>query len=232
MTREFPPYDQRHYQTVDVREGYRRWSGIYDEGLAEGLLDIALLEGLSVEWRVARAVDLACGTGRIGAWLVARGTQRIAGVDLTPEMLAVARQRGVYERIECEDACATSLEGGSADLVVSVLAVEHMPDIEAFYAEGHRLLRGGGRLVVIGYHPHFLLNGIPTHFEDEAGENIAITNHIHLFSDHVGAARARSLELCEMEERVVDDDWVARMPSYQRHLGRPVTFAMVWKKPA
>jgi SAM-dependent methyltransferase len=231
MALRFSDYDTRRYPTVDVREGYRRWSARYDE-MMSGDIDVHVLEALTtVSWTVDSAVDLACGTGRIGSWLVSRGAARVDGVDLSPDMLERARARGVYRRLELANMCETPLADGSAELVISVLAIEHLPDVAPFYAEARRLLRAGGRLVVIGYHPHFLLNGIPTHFRDEDGNDVAIENHVHLFSDHVRAARALRFELLESVEPVVDQSWLERSPSWVRHLGRPASFALVWRLP-
>jgi SAM-dependent methyltransferase len=228
MPLDFTRYDQRGYATVDVREGYRRWSATYDQRMGEEL-DICLLDRLStVAWAVDSAVDLACGTGRIGAWLAGRGVRRVAGVDLSPEMLERARARAVYAELHCADLRRTPLGDGVADLVVNVLACEHLPDLAPLYAEAARLCRPGATAVVVGYHPHFLLNGIPTHFPDGDGGQLAIENTIHLFADHVRAARACGMALRELEERVIDDDMLTRLPAYHRHAGRPVSFAMVW----
>jgi len=84
----------------------------------------------------------------------------------------------------------------------------------------------------VWYHPHFMLNGIPTHFRNSGGHNQAIETYIHLFSDHVTAGRRQAMTLHEMHERVVDDDWVERMPSWAKHAGRPASFALVWRTQA
>lgn len=232
MSLEFSRYDRRGYRTVDVREGYRRWSATYDAQMS-GDIDIALLERLAgVDWRVDRAIDLACGTGRIGSWLADRGARRIDGVDVSDDMLGAARARGVYTDLVVADIRNTGLPGGVADLVTCVLAIEHLPELAAFYAELARLVRPGGLAIVIGYHPHFLLNGIPTHFRigagDEAEDNLAIENTIHLASDHVRAAHAQGFVLRAMDERVVDDDMVARLPTWCRHAGHPASHLLAW----
>ena len=97
---DFANFDTRGYRTVDVRSGYADWVSTYQATVAE-LMDIPLLEALrSVPWAsLSRAADLGCGTGRTGAWLRGRGVAAIDGIDLTPEMLAVARERGVYRRL-------------------------------------------------------------------------------------------------------------------------------------
>ncbi len=233
MTLDFSRYDTRHYVTVPVRDGYAAWSRSYDAQM-DGNLDLYLLERVTgIDWSTTRsAVDLACGTGRIGAWLAERGVEAIDGIDLTPEMLALATRRGVYRTLLEEDMSATSLPGGAADVVVSCLAIGHAPELGPAYREADRLLRSGGRFVLIGYHPYFLLAGVPTHFHDEDHEPVAIRNHIHLISDHVGAGIAQHWVLAEMHERIVDEAWVSRAPSWRRHLNKPASFAMVWGKPA
>lgn len=229
MTRRFSDYDTRRYPTVGVQEGYRRWSARYD-AMMSGEIDLELLASLArVRWEVAAAADLACGTGRIGSWLLSRGAKAVDGVDLSPDMLEHARARGVYRRLELSDMCRTPLSDGAYELVTSVLAIEHLPALGPFYAEARRLLQRGGTLVVIGYHPHFLLNGIPTHFRQEDGSDLAIENHVHLFSDHVREACGVGLELLECLEPVVDERWVAKLPTWVRHLGRPASFGLVWQ---
>jgi SAM-dependent methyltransferase len=231
MALDFSTYDTRHYETVGVQAGYAAWSSRYDSQV-DGNLDLALLDRLTgVDWSsLESAVDLACGTGRIGSWLAQRGVASIDGVDLTAEMLEVARSKAVYRRLLEEDMTATSLPDGTADLVVNCLAIGHAPELGPVYGEADRLLRAGGRFVLIGYHPHFLLAGIPTHFKNEEGVPIAIWNSIHLISDHVSAGIARRWTLVEMRERLVDEAWVSRAPSWQRHLKKPASFAMVWCK--
>ena len=57
-----------------------------------------------------------------------------------------------------------------------------------------------------------MATGMPTHFENAAGETVAIDTHVHLLSEHVGAGLDAGLTLAELRERVVDDGWVALKP--------------------
>jgi SAM-dependent methyltransferase len=196
-------------------------------------MDLALLERLDLDWAaVRRAADLGCGTGRTGSWLASRGVGEIDGIDLSPGMLEAARARGVYASLREGEVGDTGLEGGAYDLVVSCLVDEHLADLAPLYAEAARLARPLAPFVLVGFHPHFIVaSGMPTHFDDaESGESLAIETHVHLLGDHVAAGRAAGLELRELQERVVDDEWVALKPKWERFRDHPISFAFVWRR--
>lgn len=228
---DFAPFDKRHYPVLSVEDGYGEWAATYEATVLD-LMDIRLLKRLRVAWRdVRRAADLACGTGRIGAWLASQGITAIDGIDLTGPMLEKARARAVYAALKQGDLGASGYETGAYDLVTENLAQEHLPSLTPLYTEAARLLRPGGRFVCVGYHPFFLMQGIPTHFDRAGGGSATIKSHVHLMSDHVRAANAAGFTLAEMEESLIDDDWVALKPKWEAWRHRPVSFAMVWVKP-
>jgi SAM-dependent methyltransferase len=228
---EFAPFDRRRYPTLPVCEGYREWAKTYED-VVEDEMDIRLLARIeSVDWAQAgRVLDLACGTGRIGAWLRAQGVQHLDGLDFTPEMLARAEAKGVYDRLIQADVLDTGLPGSAYDLVLEGLADEHLADLRPLYREAARLAGPAGVFVIVGYHPHFLMNGIPTHFDRQGGEAVAIESYVHLLSDHAKAAHQSGWRLVEMDEGVVDDAWLAKKPKWQRYRSHPVSFAMVWRQ--
>jgi SAM-dependent methyltransferase len=227
---DFAPFDTRGYRTVDVRSGYGEWVDTYEQTV-EDAMDIELLDALeTVPWE-GEVADLGCGTGRTGAWLAARGVEAIDGVDLTPEMLAVARERGVHRKLVEADVTATGLEEEHYDLVVTSLVDEHLADLRPLYAEAYRLAKPGAIYVLIGYHPHFIMaTGMPTHYDNASGESVAIETHLHLLSEHTAAALGAGWELAELKERVIDDVWLELKPKWERLRGQPVTFAFVWRR--
>ena len=228
----FKAFDVRGYRTVDVRTGYGEWVATY-ENTVQDTMDIALLDELrEVPWSsVGAAADLGCGTGRTGTWMRDHGVAAIDGLDLTPEMLEVARGRGVYRRLVEGDVSATGLESGAYDLVMTCLVDEHLAEIEPLYAEAFRLARPGGTFVLVGFHPHFIMAaGMPTHFDSASGEPVAIDTYVHLLSEHVTAGLAAGWRLVEMRERVIDDAWLELKPKWERLRGQPVAFAVAWHK--
>jgi SAM-dependent methyltransferase len=195
-------------------------------------MDLRLLERLrSVDWSAARAVlDLACGTGRIGAWLRGRTPAPIDGVDLTPEMLEAARGRSIYRTLHVADVTGTNLPAQGYDLCVQSLADEHLSDLGPLYREVTRLTKPGGVFVLVGFHPQFLMAGMPTHFDRAPGQPVTIRSYVHLLSDHVKAARSLGWSLLEMDEGLVDEAWLRKKPKWEAYRNLPVSFAMVWQR--
>jgi SAM-dependent methyltransferase len=228
----FADFDARGYRTVDVRTGYDEWATTYEDTV-EDEMDIALLKQLvTPKWSAFQAVaDLGCGTGRTGAWLKSQGVQNLHGVDLAPEMLRIAADKAVYQRLDVSNATSTALDSGAYDLVVACLIDEHLPEVEPLYREAARLAPEDGLLLVVGYHPYFIIAaGMPTHYNSRSGEPLAIETHVHLMSDHITAAAACGWRLQEMRERLIDDNWIALKPKWERFRNYPISFAMVWSK--
>jgi SAM-dependent methyltransferase len=230
----FSSFDTRNYPTVTPREGYGVWSASYEETVKEDM-DLRLLERIgTVRWdRVERAADLGCGTGRTGAWLRAHGVQEIDGVDLTPEMLERARARGVYQRLALAEVEDSGLESGRYGLITTVLVDEHLPTLAPLHREAARLAGPGAAHVLVGFHPFFIMkSGMPTHFDAPDGTPVAIETHVHLFSEHVQAARASGWSLEEMHEQLVDERWVELKPAWAPLRDVPISFAAVWRRSA
>lgn len=97
----------------------------------------------------ARSVlDVGCGGGALARWL-ARAGRRVAGVDLSPEMIARARRRAVGHA-GLTFHCADFLEhdfGEQFDCVVTMTTLHHVP-LEQGIERLVTLVRPGGRLVI------------------------------------------------------------------------------------
>jgi ArsR family transcriptional regulator len=113
----------------------------------------ALIGLMPAAWTVA---DLGCGTGLMLASL-APHVERVIGVDASEEMLAAARTRleGVAN-VDLRRGSAESLpiETSSVDAATMMLVLHHLASPGAAIAEAARILRPGGRLLVVDMTPH------------------------------------------------------------------------------
>ncbi|MBC6980557.1 metalloregulator ArsR/SmtB family transcription factor [Caulobacter sp. 17J80-11] len=107
-----------------------------------------------------RVVDLGTGSGRM-LTLLGRRAKMSVGLDLSQHMLNIARAnvaRAGLEKVELRhgDIFATRLPAHSADLVVVHQVLHYLSDPAAAVAEAARLVRPGGRLLVVDFAPHAL----------------------------------------------------------------------------
>jgi ubiquinone/menaquinone biosynthesis C-methylase UbiE len=121
------------------------------------ILDLALAGRGPLE-----ALDTGCGTGFLSFELAARG-HRVTGVDFATAMLTEARRKAAQQNfpVRFEEADAERLPFPSAtfDLAISRHVLWTLPHPEAALDEWIRVLRPGGRLVVIDgqFNPGFLV---------------------------------------------------------------------------
>jgi len=98
----------------------------------------------------AAVLDVGCGTGAtLEAIVGAHPDVRAWGIDLSPEMIAVARKRlGEAVQLQVADAEHLPIPDAAVDLVVCVDSLHHYPQPDAGLAEMHRVTRPGGGLVI------------------------------------------------------------------------------------
>jgi SAM-dependent methyltransferase len=133
------------------------WStGDYDAMMRqEGLYDVGSRLVKTVGVRPGEDVlDVACGTGNATIPAAAAGA-RVIGLDLTPAMLARARERAAGLEIEWVEGDAEELpfEDERFDVVLSTFGCMFAPRHEVVADEIARVLRAGGRLGLCTWTP-------------------------------------------------------------------------------
>ena len=140
---------------------FDRIAGVYD------LMNTAMTAGLHHGWRTRAAdraelpegdsaLDLCCGTGDLALELRARvgASGRVVGADFSERMLELANEKALERGMpdvtfEWADALELPYSDASFDAVTVGFGVRNLADLDVGVGEMARVLRPGGRLVIL-----------------------------------------------------------------------------------
>ncbi|WP_372728555.1 class I SAM-dependent methyltransferase [Nocardioides sp.] len=142
---------------LDQIDVWNAEAAAFDDAPDHGLLDA----GVRAAWRAllvdvlpaapARIADLGSGTGTLSLLLAAEG-DRVDGVDFSPEMVRLAREKATGVAGVCfveADAAAPPLPPASYDVVLCRHVLWAMPDPADALARWIELLAPGGMLLLV-----------------------------------------------------------------------------------
>jgi SAM-dependent methyltransferase len=112
--------------------------------------DRKLLEAYAERTRGRGLVlDVGCGPGQIGRYLYDRGVE-VEGVDLSPEMVAVARRLNPGMRFDVGDMATLAVEDASLVGIVAFYSIIHIPRerVPDVMGEFRRAMRPDGELLI------------------------------------------------------------------------------------
>lgn len=131
------------------------------------------------EARDLRVLEVGCGLGTDGAQF-ARAGAKYTGVDLTEAAVDLARRRfelfDLAGELRTADAENLDFADESFDLVYSHGVLHHTPDTRRAVREIHRVLRPGGRAIVMLYHRNSYNYRINIRLLRRAGAHLLRTN--------------------------------------------------------
>jgi SAM-dependent methyltransferase len=99
-----------------------------------------------------RTLDLGCGEGRLTRDLAALGHD-VVGVDVSPTMIAAAREAAPEMELHVADAAALPFDDRSFGLVVAFMSLQDVDDLPGTIREAARVLAPGGRFCLAIVHP-------------------------------------------------------------------------------
>ena len=135
------PGTRRFYELVEAHRYAKEWH-------IPAAADFAAARGLQV-------LEIGCGLGTDGAEFAKAGAD-YTGVDLTEAAVDLARKRfelsDLSGKFQTADAEKLDFADESFDIVYSHGVLHHTPDTAQAISEIHRVLRPGGRAIVMLYH--------------------------------------------------------------------------------
>jgi malonyl-CoA O-methyltransferase len=218
-----------------VRVEYDRWSKVYDiDGNPLQNIEGPAVSAALGDVRGLKVLDIGCGTGR-HAIALARAGGHVTGIDFSDGMLAKARFKPGADLVQfvVHDLHHTwPFADGQFDRLVSGLVLEHVRDLNWFFAESLRVLRPGGRAVFSAMHPAVLLKGTQARYTDpDSGEVSCPGSLPHKMSDFIMAALRAGYEVTDLLEQAPDEAFAARVPRAAKYIGWPLLFVMTLDRP-
>lgn len=132
---------ERHQAAIYIETYYERL--VAYEGYKTAVLDC--MRDLP---REARVLDVGCGAGWFLALLHRQGWRNLSGLDISPDMLGIARGLAPSARFFQTPVEEFASSGGQFDVVTCLGTLHHMPDLARVVSSLRELLTPGGLLIV------------------------------------------------------------------------------------
>jgi len=214
------------------RESYDRWADLYDAYVNSTVaIDDLYFPPVYAHLSGLRVLDIGCGTGRHTIRLAKAGN-RVTGIDLSPGMLAVAREKlsGLDVALIEGDVLLAPLPD-VYDAVVTALVLEHIAEPAAFFARVAELLVPGGGFYISEIHPARIAGGTRANFVDANGEAVKLQSFAHSEADIRGAAEGAGLRILTHTDVYGGEALVRLNPDWKRHIGRAMIRIWTFEKP-
>ena len=207
---------------IDNPAGYDRWSDFYDSYPNPTIA--ADDDAFPAFWGALRDLDIleiGCGTGRHTMRLAAHNC--VTGVDVSAGMLAMARTKLPHSvhLIEADFVTYAGFANASFDVALTSLVLEHISDLNGFFARLAAVLRPSGHFFMSEIHPARTADGIFAHFRDGDSE-YHLTSYPHTQETITAAAASAELKVTRQQDITGNDTLAARNPKWTKYQGQPM----------
>jgi ubiquinone/menaquinone biosynthesis C-methylase UbiE len=224
---------------TDPEKAYNLWAAAYDaqpdnlmlvldEQLFTGLLNETVLKDKTV-------VDIGCGTGRHWKEILSRSPLSLIGYDVSAEMLRILQQKFPQQKAIRLVNNEVGEPSNSCDIVISTLALAHIPNPEAAMQEWVRILKPGGEIIITDYHPEALTKGGNRTFRYN-NKLVAVKNYVHTLTRVLAIAKQLELTVLRTVERKIGEEVKVfyekqnALSVYEKFKGVPIIYGIHLKK--
>jgi malonyl-CoA O-methyltransferase len=214
---------------LTAARGYALWAPTYATETVVSALERVAVDSFDTPLVGRSLLDVGCGIARRLAPARAVGASLVAGVDLTPEMLAQADGEPL---LAAADVRALPAPDASFDVVWCRLVLGHLSALDAAYTELARVCAAGGAVIVTDFHPDAAAAGHRRTFRDARGDVHEVEHHVHAPAAHRAAAVRAGLAVRAVRDAVVDDsvrdyyERAGRLELFERQRGLPLVLAL------
>ncbi len=171
MNPEFKATTQAGYDAVAKEYGARFFDELAAKPLDRALLDclVEMTRGLGV------IADIGCGPGQIARYLTDHGVEAM-GIDLSPEMVALAQRLSPDIPFQVGDMLALDLTDNSLGGIAAFYSIIHAPppQMPQVMRQFYRVLRPGG-LALLSFH----IGDEPVHLDEWWEQPVSLDFHFY-----------------------------------------------------
>ena len=194
--------------TIDVQQAYNAWAAQCDHNKNNTRdLEALALRATLKDIPFKKVLEAGCGTGKNTVWL-AENAEHVTAVDLSDEMLAMAKQKLQSEKVDFIQADILQLwhfAKPTYDLVTLSLVLEHIEHLEPIFKNVSEALSYNGICYVSELHPFKQYTGTKARFDTAEGRKV-VDCYNHNISDFVSAADKAGLKLIHLDEQFDNND--------------------------
>ena len=153
----FNKRDKNQSKLSENKRFFNNWAKTYDTNFGNYFLKKAQKDSINtISKKNFSALDVSCGTGEGLLMLREKTKGKIMGVDISEEMLKIAKQKISEHNVELKKASVDQLpyKDETVDVVISTEAFHHYPNPDKAISEMNRVLKKGGELIITD--PDFL----------------------------------------------------------------------------
>lgn len=193
---------------MNTKKAYDRWSAQYDTNINKTRdLEAIALRNTLANITFDSCLEIGCGTGKNTEWFITK-TNKITAIDLSDEMLAIAKEKINSDKVNFIQADITqewSFVNTSYNLVSFSLVLEHIENLDAVFSKVSKAVAKGGYVYIGELHPFKQYAGTKARFTSGDGEQV-LTCFNHNISDFIQAAKKNGFEIIELNEYFDEDD--------------------------